>query len=292
MNVAVLGANGQLGTDVVRALEGAAGYAVSPFTHDQIEVADAESVRSGLGRVRPDLVVNCAAFHRVDECEERPAEAMRVNALGALHVARVCASLNAVCVYISTDFVFGGQNRGPYAEGDPPSPVNAYGVSKLAGELFVSQACPRWLIVRTASLFGTARSRAKKGNFVEAILDKAGTGQPLEVVEDVRMSPTYALDAARALELLIRHDAQGLVHLTNAGSCTWYEFASRIVSYAGLSVTVIPVPSSEYPTRARRPSDSSLRSIRIPAPVQRCLRPWPQALQAYLDAREASAGPR
>jgi dTDP-4-dehydrorhamnose reductase len=290
MNVAVLGANGQLGTDLVRALGTTAGYAVSPFTHDQIEIADAESVHAGLSPVRPDVVVHCAAFHRVDECEERPAEALRVNALGALNVARVCASLNAVCVYISTDFVFGGQHQGPYAEVAPPSPVNVYGVSKLAGEFFVCQACPQWLIVRTASLFGTTRSRAKRGNFVEAILDRARAGQPLEVVEDVRMSPTYTRDAARALALLVRHDARGLVHLTNAGSCTWHEFAARIVTCAGLSATVIPIPASRYPTKARRPNDSSLRSVRIPDPVRRCLRPWPEALRAYLDEREASAG--
>lgn len=290
MNVAVLGANGQLGTDLVRVLRNAAGYSVFPFTHDQIEVADSESVRTGLGRVRPDLVVNCAAFHRVDECEERPEEAMRVNALGGLNVARTCASLDAACVYISTDYVFGGQGRGAYSEADPPAPVNVYGVSKRAGELLVVQACPRWLIVRTASLFGTTRSRAKKGNFVETILDRAEAGLPLKVVEDVRMSPTYTHDAALALEWLIRHHADGLFHLTNAGSCTWHEFASRIVAYAGLSMTVIPIPSSEYPTRARRPGDSSLRSVRLPDPVRRCLRPWHQALQAYLDEREALTG--
>ena len=124
-NVVVLGANGQLGTELVRTLRAADGYDVRPLTHDEIEVADPDSVGAALADGRPDVVVNCAAFHRVDDCEERPDEALRVNALGALNVARTCAALDAVCVYVSTDFVFGGQGGGPYTETDPPSPVSS-----------------------------------------------------------------------------------------------------------------------------------------------------------------------
>lgn len=291
MNVAVVGANGQLGTDLVRAFGSAEDYSVYPLTHDEIEVTDAETVRATLGRVRPHVVVNCAAFHRVDECEERPEDAMRVNALGALNVARACASLDALCVHVSTDYVFGGEGRGPHTEDDPPSPINVYGVSKLAGEHLVAQTCPRWLTVRVASLFGTAQARAKRGNFVDAILAKANAGGPIKVVDDVRMSPTYARDAACALEELIRREVHGLVHLTNAGSCSWYEFASQIVARAGLRASVIPVTSSEYPTRARRPADSSLHSLRTTDHIRRCLRPWNEALEAYLTDRRAFATP-
>lgn len=284
-NVVVLGANGQLGTAVVRALGAASGYTVRSLTHDEIEVADPDSVRAALEDGRPDVVVNCAAFHRVDDCEDRPQEALRVNALGALHVARTCAGLDAVCVHVSTDYVFGGHGRGPYTEDDLPSPVNIYGASKLAGEHLVAQACPRWLLVRVASLFGTAPVRAKKGHFVDAVLAKANAGEPVTVVDDVRMSPTYTHDAARALEALIRQRAHGLVHLTNAGSCSWYEFASRIVACAGLAATVVPTLASEYPMRARRPVDSSLRSVRTSEEVRRHLRPWDEALRAYLAER-------
>lgn len=287
MNVAVLGANGQLGTDLVRVFGSAEGYAVHPLTHDEIEVTDAETVVATLGRVRPHVVINCAAFHRVDDCEERAEEAMRVNALGALNVARACASLDALCVHISTDYVFGGGGRGPHTEDDPPAPINVYGVSKLAGELLVAQACPRWLTVRVASLFGTAQARAKRGNFVEAILAKATAGGPIKVVDDVRMSPTYTRDAAGALQELIRHGARGLVHVTNAGSCTWYEFATQIVARAGLRVSVLPIRSSEYPTKARRPADSSLHSERTWDHFRSRLRPWSEALDAYLADRQA-----
>jgi dTDP-4-dehydrorhamnose reductase len=285
MNVAVLGANGQLGTELVRAFGSVEGYSVYPLTHDEIEVTDAESVRAVLGQVRLHAVVNCTAFHRVDECEERPEDAMRVNALGVLNVARACASLDALCVHISTDYVFGGGSDAPFSEDDPPSPINVYGVSKLAGEHLVAQTCPRWLTVRVASLFGTAQARAKRGNFVEAILAKANAGGSIKVVNDVRMSPTYARDAAGALEELIRREVCGLVHLTNAGSCTWYEFATHIVARAGLPASVISIPSSEYPTKARRPTDSSLQSVRVRDHIRRGLRPWNEALDAYLADR-------
>lgn len=286
MNVAIIGAIGQLGTDLVRALGEAGGYETRALTHDEIEVADPEAVRAALTQARPNVVVNCAAFHRVDECEDRPEDAMRVNALGALHVARACASLGALCVYVSTDYVFSGEQRRPYVESDAPGPINVYGASKLAGEHLTVLTSPRWLVVRTASLFGVTPARAKKGNFVETMLAKARAGDTIRVVDDIRMSPTYAHDAARALERLIRQGAVGYLHLTNAGSCTWHEFATQILASAGLGARVVPVRSSEYPTRARRPKDSSLASLRVDDGVRRCLRPWRDALAAYLADRQ------
>jgi dTDP-4-dehydrorhamnose reductase len=286
--VVVLGANGQLGTELVRLLHAAGGYDARSLTHDEIEITETNSVRAALEEGGPDVVVNCAAFHRVDDCEDQPHEAMRVNALGALNVARACARLDAVCVHISTDYVFGGHSRGPYSEDDLPSPVNVYGVSKLAGEQLVAQACPRSLVVRVASLYGTAPVRAKSRHFVDAVFAKAKAGEPLRVIDDVRMSPTYAHDAARALETLIRQRARGLVHVTNAGGCSWYEFAAKIVALAGLGAVVTPVHASEYPIRARRPIDSSLRSVRATEEVQRCLRPWDEGLKAYLAMRSGA----
>ncbi|HYM91752.1 MAG TPA: dTDP-4-dehydrorhamnose reductase [bacterium] len=285
MKVAVIGANGQLGTDLVRALGKAGGFETRPLMHDEIEVADPGSVRTTLTQARPEVVVNCAAFNRVDECEDRPEEAMRVNALGALHVARACADLGALCVYVSTDYVFSGEQRRPYVESDAAGPINVYGASKLAGEQLTVGASPRWLIVRTASLFGTTPARVKGGNFVETMLAKARAGEAIRVVADIRMSPTYAADAASGLARLIRQGVGGTVHLTNAGSCTWYEFARQILTAAGLEANVVPVGSSEYPTKARRPKDSSLASLRADDGVRRCLRPWGEALSAYLADR-------
>jgi dTDP-4-dehydrorhamnose reductase len=282
MKVAVLGSSGQLGSDLVRALTEAEEYEVVSLAHAQVEVTNPGSVLRALVEVCPNIVVNCAAFHRVDECEDRPEEAFPVNTLGALNVARACAELNALCVYVSTDYVFDGEKREPYTEEDPPCPINVYGTSKLAGEHLVHQACRRWLIVRVASLFGKAGARGKGGNFVEAILAKARSGQPLRVVNDMHMSPTYTHDAARALERLLRDGATGLFHLTNAGSCTWYEFARKALDLVGLDPLLEPISSQEYRYRAPRPRDSSLRSTRLDGFITECLCPWQEALRAYL----------
>ncbi len=279
MRVAVIGSTGQLGTDLVQVLTERGNHEVVPLAHDRVEVADLESVHTVLAEVRPDIVVNCAAFHRVDECEDRPAEAFGVNSIGALHVARACAEVNALCVYISTDYVFDGEKGRPYTESDAPSPINAYGASKLAGEHLVRQTCPRWLIIRVASLFGKAGARGKGGNFVETILAGAKEGRPLRVVNDIRMSPTYTYDAALALVRLVRQGATGLVHVTNAGACTWHEFARKALELVGSDTKVEPISSSDYPAKARRPRDSSLGSGKFPA---RGLRPWEEALMAYL----------
>jgi len=285
MRVAVLGATGQLGTDVVGTFRATGRYEVVPLGHDDVECTSAESVDAVLNRVRPDVVINCAAFVRVDECEERPEEAFRVNAIGALNVARAAARMGAGCVYISTDYVFDGRKGEPYTEDDVPNPINVYGASKLAGEYLVRQACREWMIVRVASLFGRAGSRGKGGNFVETVLRKAQAGEPLQVVADVRMSPTYASDVACALGQLVASGARGVFHVANEGSCTWYEFASRIIGLAGMNALVEPTSASKYQARARRPVDSSLRSNRFGRMVGTTPRRWEEALQAYLEER-------
>ena len=285
MRVAVIGSTGQLGTDLVEVLAKAGHYHVVPLSHTNLDCTDSSSARKVLKKVHPDVVVNCAAFVRVDDCEEHTEEAFRINALGAFYVARACAEINALCVYISTDYVFDGEKGVPYTENDTPSPINVYGCSKLTGEYLVRQACPKWLIVRLASLFGKAGARGKGGNFVETILAKAKAGRPLRVVNDIRMSPTYTVDATRSLECLLRNDDRGLIHLTNTGSCTWYEFARKALDLVDLDVDLEPISSADYPTRARRPKDSSLVSIRLNGLFNCGLRPWQEALKAYLEEK-------
>ena len=203
MRVAVIGSAGQFGTDLVDILR-RGNYEVFGLRHREIECSDPISIEKALKTVRPEVVVNCAAFVRVDDAEGRPEDAFRVNAVGALNVARACAWLDALCVYVSTDFVFDGTKGAPYTETDAPHPINVYGVSKLAGEYLVQANCPRWLIARMASLFGRAGSSGKGGNWVETILAKAKAGEPLRLIDDIRMSPTYTRDAAQALERLLR----------------------------------------------------------------------------------------
>jgi dTDP-4-dehydrorhamnose reductase len=281
MRIAIIGSTGQLGTDLLDVLMKTRDYEVFGLSHREIECTDPVSIENGLKTVRPDVVVNCAAFVRVDESEDRPDDAFRVNSLGALHVARVCAAMDALCVYISTDYVFDGCKGEPYTEADATRPLNVYGVSKLAGEFLVQQNCPRWLIVRMASLFGKAGSSGKGGNFVETILAKAMAGESLRLVDDIRMSPTYSSDGAQALEGLVRRGALGLFHLTNGGNCTWYEFACKTLEFVGLGNQVEPVSATSYPMKARRPKDSSLESTKLDL----SLRPWPEALKAYLTEK-------
>jgi dTDP-4-dehydrorhamnose reductase len=278
MRVAVIGSAGQLGTDLVDILRRGGNYEVFGFAHREIECSDPLSIEKALKAVRPELVVNCAAFVRVDDAEARPEDAFRVNGLGALNVARACAELDALCVYISTDYVFDGTKGAPYTEMDASHPINVYGVSKLAGEYLVQATCPRWLIVRTASLFGKAGSSGKGGNFVETILAKAKAGEPLRLIDDVRMSPTYTRDAAQALEKLLRERSAGIFHLANRGNCTWYEFACKALEFVDVQNKIEPISSSEYRMKARRPKDSSLESTKFNA----SLRPWQEALNAYL----------
>lgn len=279
--VAVLGGTGQLGSDVVEVLSQSPSYQVTPFSREQLDVTDREKVTESLVPGF-DVVINCAAFTRVDDCEDQPASALLVNAQGAFEVARACGRTGALCVFISTDHVFDGEKGGSYFESDPVGPVNVYGASKLAGEFLVRQTAARWLILRIASVFGKKGSRGKGGNFVETILSKARSGSPLQVVNDIWMSPTYTMDMAHALDGLIQMDAGGLYHASNTGRCTWFEFAKEAVRLVGLDAKIEPVSSSSYPTKACRPKNSSLASNRLMGVLRRSIRPWPEALKAYL----------
>ena len=282
VRVAVIGSAGQLGTDLVDILEKAGNYEVFGLAHREMECGDPISIENGLKKIRPDVVINCAAFVRVDDAESRPEEAFRVNGIGALNVAKACAELDALCVYVSTDYVFDGTKGAPYTETDTPHPINVYGSSKLAGEHLIQATCPRWLIVRMASLFGRAGSSGKGGNFIETILAKAKAGEPLRLVNDIRMSPTYTRDAAQALEGLLCQSAAGVFHWANAGNCTWYEFACKALEFVGLSCNVEPISSSNYPMQARRPRNSSLESTKLDRFLQGARRPWDEALKNYL----------
>jgi dTDP-4-dehydrorhamnose reductase len=282
LSIAVIGSSGQLGTDLVERLTSLSGYRVHALSRSEIECTDETSVRETFGEIRPEVVVNCAAFVRVDECESSPETAFSVNCLGALYVARACAEIDALCGYISTDYVFDGDKMAPYTEQDRPHPINVYGISKFSGEELVRQTCPRWFIARAAALFGKAGARSKGGNFVETVLAKARSGQDLRVVKDIWTSPTYTRDAAQALENLIRDQATGVFHIANQGGCSWLELAQKAIELVGLSCEVKAVPASDYPMKARRPRDSRLKSARLNPGDGGTVRPWDEALRAYL----------
>jgi dTDP-4-dehydrorhamnose reductase len=286
MRVAILGSTGQLGQDLVEILGQFDQFEVIPLTHDDADCTRADSVRAAIRRAQPRALINCASFVRVDDCEEQVMQAFDVNAFGALNVARACAEIDATCVQVSTDYVFDGLKDAAYVESDDALPINVYGASKYAGELLVRQSAPRWLIFRVASLFGRHGARGKGGNFIEAILQRAKRGEPLRVVDDVRVSPTYTRDAARVLGELLRNGATGVFHSANAGSCTWYEFARAALALCRLNAPIEAVASSAYPSRARRPRNSALASERLAELASTPMPSWQEALRNYLVEKE------
>ncbi len=283
--VLIFGSTGQLGTDLVSVLQGCGNFEVIPLTHEDGDCSDAIAVRKAVRHSRPQFVINSAAYVRVDDCEDNASEVFAVNAVGALNIARACTEIDAHCVYVSTDYVFDGEKKTPYVESDPTNPINVYGTSKLAGEHLVRQTAPRWLIVRVASLFGKTGARGKGGNFIETILAKAKKGEALRVVDDIRISPTYTLDAAQAIKYLISSQSTGVVHAANRGACTWYGFAKTALELCAIDAPLAGVLSSDFPTRARRPKNSVLGTERHFAGAGVEPPTWQAALRAYLHEK-------
>jgi len=283
--IAVVGANGQVGSDIVKAGR-RAGFSIVEWTHRDLEIRHGESVRKAIASLAPDdVVVNTAAFHRTDECEAQPQRALEVNVSGAYHVAAAAAQAGAHAVQISSDYVFDGMQSVPYVETDAPHPLNVYGASKAAAEMLVAAANPQHYIVRISSVFGTAGSSGKGGNFVETMVAKARGGQAPEVVDDLVMAPTFAHDAASLLiDLLRLRAAFGVYHLANSGQCSWFEFACAIFEMTGSALRPRPIHSSAHPAGARRPPYSVLASTKL-HDIGLQPRPWTEALKTYLQEK-------
>ncbi|MCX7600798.1 MAG: dTDP-4-dehydrorhamnose reductase [Meiothermus sp.] len=229
-------------------------------------------------------IINTAALHKVETCEAEPERAFKVNALGALNVAQVAKTVRAKCVFISTDYVFDGAKGTPYIESDPPNPINIYGASKVAGELLSSITLENTLVIRISSVFGRAGASGKGGNFIETILQKARAGEPLRVVADQFMSPSYTRDVAHLLLALLQRDVRGIVHGANQGVCSWHALAQEAVRLCGPDVYVEPISASAFPSPVKRPSFSALASERLAA-LGLQTRPWSEALQEYLEEK-------
>lgn len=283
MKVLLIGANGQLGNDLLKVLQ-TAGDAVVPMTHGQMDVCSEERVAEIMAEAKPDVVISTAAYHRVDDCETRPALAFQVNGIGAMNLARACRQSGAVLVNYSTDYVFDGKKHAAYEETDLPSPLSVYGASKVLGEHLVAAYTDRYFIIRTCGLYGVAGSRGRGGNFVETMLKKALAGESIRVVDDQVLTPTYTADLAEATRKLILTACYGLYHVTSEGQCSWYEFARYIFERAGLDARLSRLSSSEFASPVKRPANSvlskaKLRSLGLSIPS------WKDALTRYLDER-------
>jgi len=282
MKIAVIGANGQLGTELVKQLS--KNHEVVKLTHADVEVSDISRCQI-LKESKPDAIINTAASHKVDACEDDPVKTFSVNSVGAKNIASIAKELNAVDVYISTDYVFDGRKSAPYTEEDIPSPVNTYGISKLSGE-FLTKLVPKHYIVRIASVFGVAGASGKGGNFVDTMVKKAKNNEAISVVDDMIMSPTYAKDAAVAIEkMLDKGIPYGVYHAANGGYCSWFQFTKEIIRQAGLQPPSLSATKTNVlAQKALRPMFSALSPVKLKSqgiPI----RDWKEALGDYLKEK-------
>jgi dTDP-4-dehydrorhamnose reductase len=271
----VLGAGGQLGSELMRRLGDAIG-----FTHDQLSVSDGAGIQRACLRHRPDVVFNCAAFNAVDRAESEPGIAYEANTKGPAAAGAACSRYGARLVHFSTNFVFDGVLDRPYVETDAALPVSVYGKSKLDGENALLGVLPEALVIRTAAVFGDRGSAVKGGSFPGRILDRAREGQQLQVVSDQWVNPTYSRDLAEAAIALAGTEMTGVVHVVAAGCCGWDEFARAALAECGVEAQVKSVTTAEGSAPARRPLNGCLGSLRTVA-----LRPWREGVAAWAANR-------
>jgi dTDP-4-dehydrorhamnose reductase len=272
--ILVTGAKGMLGTDLCAELS--AQHQVTGVDLGDFDLAHKEAVEA-IADLKPQLVVHCAAMTNVDGCETDPDRAYLVNGLGTRHASLACQKLDIPMLYISTDFVFDGTKREPYYEWDSPNPLGHYGRSKLAGETEVRSLLNKYYIVRTSWLYGPNGK-----NFVASILKKAKETGTVKVVDDQTGSPTYTRDLCNALSLLIQSNLYGTYHLSNSGSCNWYQFAKTALECAGVKAGVLPIKSHEYPTPTKRPVYSVLNNFAWNKEFKTPLRHWEEGLKDYI----------
>jgi dTDP-4-dehydrorhamnose reductase len=278
LRVLVTGAGGQLGLELAEILPGR-GHETVALSRAELDVADAGAVESVLESCAPDLIVNAAAYTDVDGCETEGELAYAINALGPRNLAQTCERLGCELLHVSTNYVFDGEGERPYEPFDAPRPISAYGRTKLAGEEFVKHLTHRWYIVRSAGVYGRGQ------NFVRTMLRVAAERNAVKVKADEYISPTYARELAEGIAEITEAGRYGLYHMTNSGSCSWYEFTQEIFRLAGVETEIVPIPSSEYPLPAARPANGLLSSLGSPG-----FRHWREALAEYLEREAAFSG--
>ncbi|NQV28151.1 MAG: dTDP-4-dehydrorhamnose reductase [Rhodopirellula sp.] len=299
MTTAVIGASGQLGTDLPKFLGGD----VVPISHAEIELTDTNSINTCLNHIQPGVVINTAAYNLVDKAEDAVDDAVTVNALGPARLARWCEDHNATLVHFSTDYVFGNSQErlsrerlagksapppgsDPWTEADLPIPASVYAASKFSGENLVRAICSRHFVIRTCGLYGVAATMgAGKGNFVETMLRLGQERDELAVVNDQHCTPTSTRDLAQATAELIKTDKFGLYHATNSGATTWHDLAAEIFRRAGIDVKLRPITTAEFGAKASRPAYSVLNCQKLQAAIGRPMPVWQEALAQYLIDR-------
>ncbi|MFL5330222.1 MAG: dTDP-4-dehydrorhamnose reductase [Gemmataceae bacterium] len=285
MNFAVIGSTGQLGRDIVPRL--AKMGQVTGLARPDADLTHPDRLAATLQQLKPDVVVNCAAYNFVDKAESEPDAAFAANAWGPRELAKTCHRLGITLVHFSTDYVFGldTARTTPYRTCDAPGPTSVYGMSKLCGEYGVRAECNQHYVIRTCGLYGVWGSGGKGGNFVETMLRVATQGKPLKVVADQFCTPTYTADLADAVVSLIQTGKYGLYQITSGGSMSWFEFAHAIFELTGISANLSQTTSQEYAAAARRPGYSVMDNSDLVAAGVTAPRHWREALAAYLAER-------
>jgi dTDP-4-dehydrorhamnose reductase len=281
VRVLLVGGSGQLGTEIRRTW---VRDEIEAPGHGALDLEATDALAAVIERFAAECVVNCAAFHDVDRCESEPERAFAVNALAVDRAARLCRDRDAIFVTLSTDYVFDGETNRPYTEADAARPINAYGASKLAGEHLVLRLQSRAFVVRTCGLYGVRPSASKGHTFIDRIIARARAGEPLRVVSDQIVSPTFAGDLARALRALLDTRAYGLYHAAAAGQVSWYEFACEALRQAGIQAPIEPIPARAWKAAARRPAFSALDSGKL-AGLGGAMPGWRDGIAAYLRLR-------
>lgn len=281
MRVLVLGANGQLGCDICEVFSKK--HDVTPATHEDGDIADKKAMDALFAKANPDCVINTAAMHNVEACEQDPLKAYRVNALGAKNLAELCAGRDIPLIHISTDYVFDGKKGSPYVEDDAARPLNVYGNTKLAGENYALAACDKTAVVRVGGIYGNNPCRAKGGlNFVRLMLKLASERPQIRVVDDEIVTPTPTADIARELLAIMENGLTGVIHATCQGDCSWHDFAAAIFAETKVNTDLQKARPGEFPAKVKRPMYSVLKNARLQKENIDIMPDWQAGLRAYL----------
>ena len=286
MKVFLIGVDGQLGTDIEQCFTSKGIEVLGLIGLKEIDICDYDESFDKVRDSKPDLVINTAAFHNVDICEDEPEMAFKVNVGGVKNIAEICSELDIPLMHFSTDYVFDGEKKSPYLEDDCPRPLSIYSISKHGGERVVQYMLDKYYIIRLSGLYGHAGCTGKGNmNFIETMLKLAESKKEIKVVDDQVLTPTSTIDVAEKLYELIMTGKYGLYHMTNTGSCSWFEFACEIFKIMGINIDVVPVSSEEFAAKAIRPRYSVLNNANLKDVGISDLRQWKTALKNYLTNR-------
>ncbi len=286
MKIALIGVDGQLGTDINSYFSSRGVEVAGLVGMKEIDITDPITSEGTLKKINPDLIINTAAFNNVDSCEDEAMPAFEINVAGVKNLAGICKEMDVPLVHFGTDYVFDGGKDEPYTENDCARPISLYGLSKLAGERVIQYMLEKYYIVRLSGLYGHTGCVGKGNvNFVELMIKMGEQEKKIKVIDDQVLTPTSTIDVSKKLFELVQTKKYGLYHMTNTGSCSWYEFACEIFELMGSSLDISPVTSSQFGAKAKRPGYSVLDNANLRKIGLDDLRSWKFALRDYIGSR-------